>query len=62
MGGQSAGGVEESAGGVMAGEKRLVGSIVKSDSNQRLPWTAPDDSALLPAFEANRCKRGLAYR
>jgi hypothetical protein len=46
----------------MAGERRLVGSIVKSNSNQRLPWTAPDDSALLPAFEANRCKRGLAYR
>ena len=40
----------------------LVGQIVNAASNQRLPGTAPDTSALLAAFEANRCRSGLAYR
>ena len=40
----------------------LVGQIVETASNQRLPGTAPDASALLAAFEANRCRSGLAYR
>ena len=39
----------------------LVGQIVEAASNQRLPGTAPDTSALLAAFEANRCRSGLAY-
>jgi len=40
----------------------LVGQSVEAASNQRLPGTAPDTSALLAAFEANRCRSGLAYR
>jgi hypothetical protein len=40
----------------------LVGQIVETASNQRLPGTAPDALALLAAFEANRCRSGLAYR
>ena len=40
----------------------LVGQIVETASNQRLPGTAPDASVLLAAFEANRCRSGLAYR
>ncbi len=40
----------------------LVGQIVETASNQRLPGTAPDASAFLAAFEANRCRSGLAYR
>jgi hypothetical protein len=39
----------------------LVGQIVETANNQRLPGTAPDTSALLVAFEANRCRSGLAY-
>jgi hypothetical protein len=37
----------------------LVGQIVETARNQRLPGTAPDTSALLVAFEANRCRSGL---
>jgi hypothetical protein len=40
----------------------LAGQIVETASNQRLPGTAADTSALLAAFEANRCRSGLAYR
>ncbi len=39
----------------------LVGQIVETASNQRLPDTAPDATPLLAAFEANRCRSGLAY-
>jgi hypothetical protein len=63
MGGQSAGGMKASN-GCVGGQKggRLVGQIVEAAGNQRLPGTAPDTSALLAAFEANRCRSGLAYR
>jgi hypothetical protein len=40
----------------------LVGHTVETASNQRLPGTSPDTSALLAAFEANRCRNGLVYR
>ena len=56
-----AGPLQEQDGGAGGGEGWLVGQIVEAASNQRLPGTAPDTSALLVAFEANRCRSGLAY-
>jgi|GEM_PF-680725 len=47
---------------ITAEREWLVVQIVETTSNQRLPCTAPDASALLAAFEANRCRSGLAYR
>ena len=47
---------------LVAEREWLVVQIVETTSNQRLPCTAPDASALLAAFKANRCRSGLAYR
>ena len=49
-------------GALQAARGWLIGQIVETASNQRLPGTAPDTSALLAAFAANRCRSGLAYR